>query len=88
MKMMTPISPTDITTADFKKSSIVHSRSGRIAPANMRPGSGGSASPLNEGERIEVRSFRQIRTVIVPKNPHPTLSLGKGEAIPVKVCIP
>jgi hypothetical protein len=37
-----------------------------------------SASPLAEGERIEVRgSFIFIKRLA---NPHPTLSLGKGEA--------
>ena len=36
-----------------------------------------SASPLREGERIEVRGFT---TYSQQRNPHPTLSLGKGEA--------
>jgi phosphatidylserine decarboxylase len=35
-----------------------------------------SASPLREGERIEVRGFT---THSQQQNPHPTLSLGKGE---------
>jgi hypothetical protein len=36
-----------------------------------------SASPLVEGERIEVRGSPQG---IMSQNPHPTLSLEKGEA--------
>src|SRR5216110_2549 len=36
-----------------------------------------SASPLREGERIEVRGFT---TYSQQRNPHPTLSLEKGEA--------
>jgi len=36
-----------------------------------------SASPLGEGERIEVRGSPLGLT---SQNPHPTLSLGKGEA--------
>jgi phosphatidylserine decarboxylase len=36
-----------------------------------------SASPLREGERIEVRGFT---THSEHQNPHPPLSLGKGEA--------
>jgi hypothetical protein len=36
-----------------------------------------SASPLGEGERIEVRG---ATTKIRSENPHPTLSLEKGEA--------
>jgi hypothetical protein len=36
-----------------------------------------SASPLAEGERIEVRGSTLAPT---SQNPHPTLSLGKGEA--------
>jgi hypothetical protein len=35
-----------------------------------------SASPLAEGERIEVRG---TTTKIRSENPHPTLSLEKGE---------
>jgi hypothetical protein len=37
-----------------------------------------SASPLVEGERIKVRGFFTL--IIKLPNPHPTLSLGKGEA--------
>jgi sulfoxide reductase heme-binding subunit YedZ len=37
-----------------------------------------SASLLGEGERIEVRGFSQRE--IARRNPHPTLSLGTGEA--------
>jgi hypothetical protein len=36
-----------------------------------------SASPLAEGERIEVRGFTFVPASL---NPHPTLSLEKGEA--------
>jgi hypothetical protein len=40
-----------------------------------------SASPLAEGERIEVRGSTLVLTSL---NPHPTLSLEKGEAnVPV-----
>jgi hypothetical protein len=35
-----------------------------------------SASPLYEGERIEVRGWAELAM----QNPHPTLSLEKGEA--------
>jgi hypothetical protein len=35
-----------------------------------------SASPLAKGERIEVRGSTLVRTSL---NPHPTLSLEKGE---------
>ncbi len=37
-----------------------------------------SASPLAKGERIEVRG--SLILIIKVANPHPTLSLGKGEA--------
>ena len=37
-----------------------------------------SASPLAEGERIEVRGFVKRSQ---QHNPHPTLSLEKGEAM-------
>jgi hypothetical protein len=37
-----------------------------------------SASPLAEGERIEVRGSFML--TIKSPNPHPTLSLGKEEA--------
>jgi methionine sulfoxide reductase heme-binding subunit len=37
-----------------------------------------SASPLSEGERIGVRGF--LRKSAAARNPHPTLSLEKGEA--------
>jgi hypothetical protein len=37
-----------------------------------------SASSLAEGERIEVRGSFML--TIKPPNPHPTLSLAKGEA--------
>jgi hypothetical protein len=36
------------------------------------------ASPLAKGERIEVRG--SLILIIKVTNPHPTLSLGKGEA--------
>jgi hypothetical protein len=36
------------------------------------------ASPLAQGERIEVRS--SFTSTAKSPNPHPTLSLGKGEA--------
>src|ERR1700737_3263595 len=39
---------------------------------------GPSASPLREGERIEVRGFTMRGTHRL--NPHPTLSLAKGQA--------
>jgi phosphatidylserine decarboxylase len=39
--------------------------------------SAASASPLREGERIEVRGFANRS---MHPNPHPTLSLEKGEA--------
>jgi hypothetical protein len=41
-----------------------------------------SASPLGEGERTEVRGSPFVLT---PLNPHPTLSLGKGEANIVRI---
>jgi len=37
-----------------------------------------SASPLAKGERMEVRG--SLILIIKAANPHPTLSLGKGEA--------
>ena len=37
-----------------------------------------SASPLGEGERIEVRGV--VKRSQQSDNPHPTLSLEKGEA--------
>jgi hypothetical protein len=37
-----------------------------------------TASPLRQVERTEVRGF--IGTLELALNPHPTLSLGKGEA--------
>jgi hypothetical protein len=40
-----------------------------------------SASPFDEGERTEVRGFSPALTSL---NPHPTLSLRKGEAIIVR----
>jgi hypothetical protein len=40
-----------------------------------------SASPLGEGERTEVRGSPGLMSL----NPHPTLSLGKGEAIIVRM---
>ena len=41
------------------------------------------ASPLTKGERIEVRG--SLILLINVANPHPTLSLGKGEAMTVRV---
>jgi hypothetical protein len=39
------------------------------------------ASPLREGERTEVRGFRNGNAFGLPWiNPHPPLSLAKGEA--------
>src|SRR6476619_5648571 len=38
-----------------------------------------SASPLREGERIEVRGYSP-RPSMCQQNPHPALSLAKGEA--------
>src|SRR5262245_9669791 len=38
-----------------------------------------SASPLHQGEKIEVRGFSR-EAVTSSQNPHPTLSLDKGEA--------
>jgi hypothetical protein len=48
-----------------------------ISSADMRPAPTSSASPLFEGERIEVRGFIDWRQL---QNPHPALSLEKGEA--------
>jgi hypothetical protein len=41
-----------------------------------------SASPLSQGERIEVRGSTVVLTSL---NPHPTLSLEKGEANVVRI---
>jgi hypothetical protein len=40
-----------------------------------------SASPLHEAERIEVRGQFDSVYVLQSFNPHPALSLSKGEAI-------
>jgi hypothetical protein len=45
---------------------------------NEQPSNVKSASPLGEGERIEVRGFVKSSK---EDNPHPALSLGKGEAM-------
>jgi hypothetical protein len=45
---------------------------------NEQPTNVKSASPLGEGERIEVRGFVKFSQ---EDNPHPALSLGKGEAM-------
>jgi len=39
-----------------------------------------SASSLREGERIEVRGYHSPRHSTCDENPHPALSLAKGEA--------
>jgi hypothetical protein len=45
---------------------------------NEQPSYTKAASPLGEGERIEVRGFTESSE---SNNPHPALSLEKGEAI-------
>jgi hypothetical protein len=45
---------------------------------NVQPSYTKLASPLGEGERIEVRGFTESSE---SNNPHPALSLEKGEAI-------
>jgi hypothetical protein len=47
--------------------------------ADVYPAANESASPLGEGERIEVRRCMP-RCAYQTSNPHPPLSLEKGEA--------
>ena len=75
--MIGPISSAEISDSPSKKPSVQYSISKGYAPSKSRLAPASSASPLSEGERIEVRGFLDRLRL---QNPHPALSLEKGEA--------
>jgi hypothetical protein len=75
--MIEPIASTKITDAGYKRLSVQYSNSTGNIPSKIPLAPATSASPLDEGERTEVRG---LATRSQQHHPHPTLSLEKGEA--------